>query len=566
MDHRADPMRLQNLLIRLVENDLDDSELNFLMEWSRTHPEAVREYCEFLKDYSLVRNLVSGEVDWHMDTAEEARFNEAVWKALQEVENTAPGIRLAARRKPERATACPLPEPEARPRVSRLSLAAILLSSAALICLIVYAHFAAAAWPVEAATLTESLGAKWSNSNRALQDGMRLLTNSKPLWLREGMATIDFDAGGRVVLEGPAEFEVLGDNQIHLHYGNLYAIIPPQAVGFTVDTDHSKIIDLGTEFGTRVDPDGGIEVHVIEGKTILLAGSPDGCELTEGQARAVTPVGEVRDIAVSREAFIRLFDPQSGFVWKGRDAVDLADMVGGGSGFGTGRIEHGLDPLTGKAVELITPRYSIHGSGRYQVAADNPFVDGVFVPDGGEGPIVVSSRGDRFAACPDTNGEFWTEITNGGQLSDPVELSSPQFRLQGREYGTADCPAIFMHANLGVTFDLEAIRRSLPRLKITGFEALAGISENGPRRNPYADFRVLVDGEERFCRAGADGMNVYPVFVEIDESDRFLTLMVTDGGTERCLMVDGVPYVLDGDWGLFAMPRLRITTEEESQM
>jgi hypothetical protein len=34
----------------------------------------------------------------------------------------------------------------------------------------------------------------------------------------------------------------------------------------------------------------------------------------------------------------------------------------------------------------------------------------------------------------------------------------------GREiYGTSACPAIFMHANFGITFDLKAIREDLPQ-------------------------------------------------------------------------------------------------------
>lgn len=568
MDQPLTPIQLQHLLIRLVENDLDDSELNRLVHWSQSGPEAAREYCEFLKDYAVIRRLVAGQIESAPAVSDDTRFNEAVWKALQEVENTAPGIeRPAAREKCVREAVCRAPLEVSRPKASPRSLAAMILSSAALLFVIIYAHVAPIDPGIEVATLSESMDAKWSDPDRQVRDGLRLVTHSKPLWLREGFATIDYDSGGRVVLEAPAEFEILRENQISLHYGRLYAIIPPEAVGFTVDTAHVKIVDLGTEFGAKVDLDGAAEVHVIQGRTMLIsgAGGKSAIEQTllQGQARAVTSAGELRDICLKREAFVRLFEPRSRFVWKGAEAVDLADIVGGGNGFGSGKIEHGIDPLTGKPVTCITPRYSIRGSGRYEAVTDSPYIDGVFVPDGGEGPIAVSSRGDRFEGCPDTNGEFWTEITNGGQLSDPVELSSPQFGLQGRQVGTAQRPAIFMHANLGITFDLQAIRETLPRLRLTEFTALAGISENGPRRMPYADFRVLVDGEERFCRAGADGSGVYPVSVSLRESDRFLTLMVTDGGEERSLKIDGVSYVLDGDWGLFAEPRLRISPQAD---
>jgi len=300
------------------------------------------------------------------------------------------------------------------------------------------------------------------------------------------------------------------------------------------------------------------------GKTMLISAlaknTKNQCELQEGQAKAVTAAGQVEDIAFRGNGFVRRFSPQTQFVWKGQN-VNLADIVGGGNGFGTGRIESGIDPLNGQAVQKITPRYSIKGSGRYERVPWNPFVDGVFVPDPSRGDVIISSRGERFEDCPKTNGEFWTEITNGGQLSEPVEHSSPQFRLDGQVYGNEQNPAIFMHANAGITFDLEAIRAALPHLKITCFTALAGISENGPRRSPYADFWVLVDGKVRFSRRGADGKETYPIQIDLKDSDRFLTLAVTDGGQDVCLWIDGRPYVLDGDWGLFALPQLHVQAE-----
>lgn len=567
MNPQAEQFKITGLLIRLVENDLNDKDLNFLVHWSRKNPRAVIEYCEFLKDYSIIRSQIAGEVDSTDNSPEDSHFNEAVWKALQEVESTAPGIHISDPKKiePEQGAFIPADLPKSRSRVSKLSLYTLLLASAAMIFLIVYAYFIPAGRGIEVATLSDSLHAKWAEGDRVLRDGVRLITKSDPLWLREGIARLAFDNGSIVMLEGPAEFEILTEDQIQLNYGRLFATVPKKAMGFTVSTANSKIIDLGTEFGVKTDPD-GTEVHVIRGKTMLISSfrndSNKQFELGQGQAKVITATGAVRDILLKNEAFVRRIDSsKTALVWKGQKAINLADIVGGGNGFGSGRIEHGVDPLTGEVVEKITPRYSIKGSGAYEHVSWSPYIDGVFVPDGGPGPVTVSSRGDVFAQCPDTNNEFWTEITNGGQLSDPVELTPPQFRLQDQVCGTEENPAIFMHANLGITFDLQAIRAMLPHLKITGFSTVAGISENGPKRMPYADFWVLVDGQIRFSKTGGDGRATYPVSIDIDDSDCFLTLMVTDGGEEFSLMVDGIPYVLDGDWGLFAAPQLLIEPE-----
>lgn len=566
MNPQADKLKITGLLIRLVENDLNDKEMNFLVNWSRENPQAVIEYCDFLKDYSVIRSLIAGDVKSLEDSLEDSHFNEAVWKALQEVESTAPGIHIPGhKRMPEEEEIPETASPRPRSRVSKFSLYTLLAASAAMLFLIAYAYFVPNGRGIEVATLSDSLNAKWAEGDRVVRDGMRLVTKSDPLWLREGIAKLVFDNGSIVMLEGPAEFEILTEDQIELDYGRLYATVPKKAMGFTVSTANSKIIDLGTEFGVKTDPD-GTEVHVIRGKTMLISTFRNDTnrqyELAQGQAKVVTATGTVRDISLKNEAFVRLIDSsKTTWVWKGQKAINLADIVGGGNGFGTGRIEYGVDPLTGKAVEKITPRYSIKGSGTYENVSWSPYIDGVFVPDGGNGHVVVSSRGDSFDDCPDTNNEFWTEITNGGQLSDPVELTPPKFRLQDRVCGTLENPAIFMHANLGITFDLQAIRAMLPRLKITGFSSLAGISENGPKRIPYADFWVLVDGQIRFSKTGADGKATYPVSIEISDSDRFLTLMVTDGGEEFSLVVDGVSYPLDGDWGLFAVPQLLIEPE-----
>lgn len=552
-------------LFDLIDGEISDDDRKILEEAIRSDPQTLAAFVDFIGVTMGLREFSKSYKDL-VCASEWGRGKEdtLLWQILAEYEKQAPAmeVRRVETSPPQRIE--PAPAVSVR-RINRASLLTAVLSFAALFFLIVYVSISPTQVPYETATLTDTINAQWI-APRPLETGQRLCTQGKPLTLRSGLACIAFDSGAKLTIEGPAEFSILTDDQIRLQYGKVYAAVPQNAIGFTVSTTNSKVIDLGTEFGVKADLDSETQVHVISGKTILISLSPNQpqkqYELCQGQAKAVTVSGEVHDIDLKSQAFVRLFNSEKKFIWKGKSAIDLADIVGGGDGFGAGQIGAGLDPLTGKPVDTITPRYSIRGSGRYQPATNSSFVDGVFVPDGGEGPIQVSSRGDRFENAPDTNGEFWTEITNGGQLSDPVELSPPQFRLQGREVGTAQSPAIFMHANAGITFDLHAIRQSLSGLRITEFRALAGISENGPRRAPYADFWVLVDGQPRCTLTGVDGVTVHSVTVEIRETDRFLTLMVTDGGEEVCLKVNGVPYVMDGDWGLFAAPRLVLTPEE----
>jgi hypothetical protein len=85
------------------------------------------------------------------------------------------------------------------------------------------------------------------------------------LRLAEGLATITFDNGARVMLEAPADLELVSAKRCVLHQGMLVARVSPAAIGFTVETSAAKLVDLGTEFGVSASPAGETQVQVIEG-------------------------------------------------------------------------------------------------------------------------------------------------------------------------------------------------------------------------------------------------------------------------------------------------------------
>jgi hypothetical protein len=72
-----------------------------------------------------------------------------------------------------------------------------------------------------------------------------------------------------------------------------------------------------------------------------------------------------------------------------------------------------------------------------------------------------------------------------------------------------------------------------------------------------ADFWVLVDGKLRFNKTQVKHKSFHSVDVELSQSDRFLTLIVTDGGDPQARVVDGKNVsAIDSDWGMFAEPVL----------
>lgn len=555
MNAYSNKRQMETLFLKLLENTITDAEVRQMDEYFAAHPERLKDYCEFVVHYNAVRTKFQNEIpsavnSFLMDSAMDEKF----WGELAHEEKSAPKIELppASKEPPQDESAKPLRK--TAPPVSRFSLVSLLLSSAALVFVFLYAFFATPGRGIEVATVSDTLNARWAKTEPPIQNGTRLVTKSDPLYLHEGAVKLAFDNGCTLLLEGPAQFEILTEDQIYLRYGRLYAAVPAYAVGFIVSTANSKIIDLGTEFGVKVDLDGQTEVHVLQGKTLLISGAAgdpkNQYEVSRGQAKAIAQNGLVQDIPLKKDAFIRNIHSQTGFVWKGQRRLDLADVVGGGNGFGTGQLDVGLNPVSGECVSRTTANR--RAANDYKLVAFHPFVDGVFVPNGST-PQIVSSMGHLFQDCPPTQGLYFTEI-----LNTPDRLDGQWMALGDIQYGLDDNRCLFLHANIGITFDLEAIRSQLPGARISRFRSEVGISRTA-LRDANADFWVLVDGQVRYGKQKVQQKGLLETLdIELSDTDRFLTLVVTDGGDpdERKLPNGFVRRSIDCDWGVFGSPVL----------
>ncbi len=128
--------------------------------------------------------------------------------------------------------------------------------------------------------------------------------------------------------------------------------------------------------------------------------------------------------------------------------------------------------------------------------------------------------------------------------------------LGGVDYASSGHGLLYMHANKGITFDLEAIRRANPGCKVLRFRAVAGNTEpwsvNGEK--VLADLWVFVDGRVRLERREINGRWArFRIVVPIADNDRFLTLAATDGGKG-----------IAGDMILFGDPRLELLSVKTS--
>ncbi len=114
------------------------------------------------------------------------------------------------------------------------------------------------------ARITGLSDARWEPGQAALAEGSALRAR-QVLHLAAGVVRVRFSHGAEVLLEGPAIFTADRATGGSLLYGALTARVPPAAQGFSVATPQGTAIDLGTEFGVRVDDQGQAEIHVFNG-------------------------------------------------------------------------------------------------------------------------------------------------------------------------------------------------------------------------------------------------------------------------------------------------------------
>lgn len=132
--------------------------------------------------------------------------------------------------------------------------------------------------------------------------------------LQNGLLNLQFGGGVMVYVEAPARFDAVSDERVVLHSGRLSARVPPEGIGFTVETPEAEVVDFGTEFS--VDVEGGTsEVHVFDGLVRVHPGASNtrdvsrSVDLQASQALRISDGStEPEDISLATDRFIRNFD------------------------------------------------------------------------------------------------------------------------------------------------------------------------------------------------------------------------------------------------------------------
>ncbi len=404
--------------------------------------------------------------------------------------------------------------------------------------------------PRDVATVVDTYQVKWADPEVNLSIGDRLFDVRENLHLARGVLKLRFDNGTQVVLEAPAEFSIDQSMQMWVKRGKVCVFVPDQALGFRVNTPNCSVIDLGTEFGIDVNR-GLTSVHMIKGKASLVTnnqGRYQGKVLHEKQASKVDDSGQVRTIEFQDNQFVRDFSSQQGVFWSG-ESFSLVSAALGGNGFGEPVIGLGIDHFTGKLAKGNdeTRRAQSEAISAYVSVPDVAFVDGVFVPDGGNGPVQINSAGDVYDGFGDTDGLYYMAIGSYNEINMYVSGGRRLLPLQLNGMKAQENQNLCVHANSGITFDLDKIRKALPAVEITAFTSLYGVSQSPDGEDKLTDFFVFVDGQPRMVSQGVSCMEApRTIEIKLNNNDRFLTLACTQGEFNN------------GDWSLFVNPKLEL--------
>ncbi|HOK66416.1 MAG TPA: FecR domain-containing protein [Anaerohalosphaeraceae bacterium] len=297
-------IRFYELITASVDGTISPEDFARLKEILRRDPRARELYADYMTILTHIRTSPELQEPIEAESGEDSGLDMELWAALAASEKTAETINLPKKEEPVLG----LERKEGRreqPVISRLSLYALLMSSAALIFLVVYAFLFTGVSRPTVARLSKTAGAKWGDGSGPLSWGSELKTG--PLHLAEGYAELLFEGGTTLVVEGPSLLVLESGSQIFLQEGKVVAKMEGGKEGFVVRSPSASVVDYGTEFGVQVHPTGHTETYVYEGQVEirdssnpvrfrqrLLLSAGQGAEADAGSRIAVKQIDPTR--------------------------------------------------------------------------------------------------------------------------------------------------------------------------------------------------------------------------------------------------------------------------------
>jgi hypothetical protein len=281
-DLQAEIYRLCDACVHEFESEDERIELEHLVQ---SRPEARELYLDFFLDSAALRLLALSRLD--SESLHHIREPLIDLKLLRQLEQQPDALDASLQTTEAQRSV------RMRPRVVRLlhGIGARAIHSpiytTIIVASLVYGVFGYLAWDLRpdnvttdtgmasVAVISDSADVKWS-SDATSPSSKSSIHRGEPLKIESGTMELELNAGTKLVVEGPAEWSIDGQNKVSLRAGKLTAHVPKEAIGFTIETPAATIVDLGTEFGVEVDSSGRANVEVFQGKVDVSYPPVDG--------------------------------------------------------------------------------------------------------------------------------------------------------------------------------------------------------------------------------------------------------------------------------------------------
>ncbi|MDB4614397.1 FecR family protein [bacterium] len=141
-----------------------------------------------------------------------------------------------------------------------------------------------------------------SGQVRVVVDGAELFAGEE-LVMQQGLIELAFrETGVHVIATAPLKMKLTSNRRVSLHEGQVKLVVPPQGVGFVVDTAQRKFIDLGTSFVVTASSKGS-DVLVLDG--LISVDEHDGAStelMREGEFARFDRNGKTKRRSASRRS------------------------------------------------------------------------------------------------------------------------------------------------------------------------------------------------------------------------------------------------------------------------
>ncbi len=389
--------------------------------------------------------------------------------------------------------------------------------------------------------------------------------------IEEGLVEIEYFTGARLIFHGPCEFVITGAKTARLIQGQVTGNV--DGGDFLLTTPSATVLDLGTEFGVVVNENADTEVCVFDGEVEVGSESTsagEGLSLTSGMSARVDRggiFGRVENFDTSQ--FARTLPK---IISQAAGEISLVDLLSATSSQRF-RLAGVIAPDSGRPDQQ--PWLKSNGPGHrpengFRLTSWHPFVDGVFIPPADGLNVRLNSIGQQVL-LPRCSGRSWGPIWSRRKIDGDASIDTYEDfwgtqTLKGvvKRLKRAETGMIGIHSNVGITFDLQAVRQ-LWRAPTEFRSTISNLDNSGTKGRPRhhwvknrrlsADIRVFVDGELKASRENltrADGDE--ELKIALTKQDRFLTIVSSDfdgfDGFDHVVLIDPVLHLEHVDTAL----------------